>query len=58
MPRLRNSRTGVVVNVPEAKAAALGSEWGPAEAPANSEAPKSKSAAKREAAQAPRPAGQ
>lgn len=30
MPRLRNSKTGVVVNVDEAAAARLGTEWVPA----------------------------
>jgi hypothetical protein len=35
MPRLRNSMTGVVVNVDDATAGQLGSEWGPAGRPAS-----------------------
>lgn len=31
MPRLRNERTGVVVNVSDDTAAALGSAWSPAD---------------------------
>ena len=34
MARLRNTKTGAVVNVPDEKAARLGAEWESAEKPA------------------------
>lgn len=33
MPRLRNVRTGVVVNIPDEKAARFNAEWEPADKP-------------------------
>jgi len=39
MPRLRNKRTGVVVNVSDATATKLGAEWEPATKPANNQKP-------------------
>lgn len=37
MPKLRHKSSGVVVNVDEASAATLGSEWAPLEAPKKEE---------------------
>ena len=44
MPRLRNSKTGVVANVDEATAATLGPEWEPTEEKSSSRKTSSKSA--------------
>lgn len=46
MPRLRNSRTGVVVNVSDATATRLGDEWTSAEGKPEP-APKKKTPARR-----------
>jgi len=43
MPRLRNSVTGVVVNVDDVTAGRMNSEWKPAEAPAKKAAASKKS---------------
>ncbi len=44
MPRLRNTQSGVVVNVSDDTAARLGSEWEPADKPAPRKAPAKKAA--------------
>lgn len=47
MPRLVNSRTGVVVNVSEATAATLGTEWKTKQEQAEAKPPVGKQSAKK-----------